>query len=171
MFYDRGVAVFDLEKITSASQFMSGTIDAVTPSGITILGASNTETPNAKFIPDFIVSASMDNVIDHLCACRFQSGSSTAITFQNTTNINSTLMFCELDADEFNYSSNPTYTDSNNRIVVIDAGQEEVQTSFSFITGIGLYDANSNLLASAKVSRPIEKNNERKLTLRVRLDY
>ena len=35
------------------------------------------------------------------------------ITFQNATNINSTLIFCRASADEFNYSSNPTDTDSD----------------------------------------------------------
>lgn len=53
----------------------------------------------------------------------------------------------------------------------IEPGQEDVQTSFTFITSVGLYDANDNLLAVAKVSRPIEKNNERDLTLRLRIDF
>lgn len=172
MFYDRGVAVFDLEKITSASQFMSGTIDAMSPLGLTVLGGASTETwKRSKFSPDFLVSASIDNVIDHLCYSRFGSGNATAITFQNITNINSTLIFCRAAADEFNYSSNPTYIDSDNRIVVIDNGQEDTQQSFTFITSVGLYDANDNLLAVAKLSRPVEKSPERDLTLRIRLDF
>ena len=172
MFYDRGVAVFDLEKITSGSQFVSGTIDAMSSTGQLILGAVGTETAlKSKFIPDFITSASIDNIVDHLCGARFQSGSLTACAFQNVTNINSTLYFCRASADEFNYSSNPTYVDSSNKIVVIDAGQEDVQTAFSFVTGVGLYSANNELLASGKVSRPIEKSNERDLTLRLRIDY
>lgn len=77
----------------------------------------------------------------------------------------------QIGADEFNYSSNPTYTDSSNRIVVIDPGQEETQRSFTFITGVGLYDAYNNLLAVGKVSRPIYKSPERPLTLVGRLDF
>lgn len=172
LFYDRGIAILDLEKITSASQFVSGTIDAMTPTGLLILGATGTETAKtSKFIPDFIVSASIDNIVDNICSTRFSSGSQTAIAFQNTTNINSTLIFCRASADEFNYSSNPTFTDSNNRIVVIDAGQEDVQQTFTFVTSVGLYDANDNLLAVAKLSRPVEKSPERDLTFRVRLDF
>lgn len=172
VFYDRGIAILDLNKITSASQYMSGTIDAMNTLGWTSLGGAGTETESqAKFIPDFIVSASIDNVIDHLAGCRFQSGSLTAMTFQNITNINSTLIFCRAAADEFNYSSNPSYVDSNNRIVVIDEGQEDTQQSFTFITSVGLYDANDNLLAVAKLSRPVEKNPERDTTLRIRLDF
>lgn len=172
LFYDRGIAVMDLEKITSASQFVSGNIDAMSPTGLTVLGGPGTETSGfSKFIPDFIVSASIDNVVDHICAARFSSGSQTAITFQNTTNINSTLVFCRASADEFNYSSNPTFTDSQNRIVVIDSGQEDTQQTFTFVTSVGLYDPNDNLLAVAKLSRPVEKSPERDLTFRVRLDF
>jgi hypothetical protein len=172
MFYDRGVLVLDLAKVTSGSQFVSGTIDAMAPLGNQVLGSKGTQTQFAsKFIPDFVVSGSLDNIIDHVASCRMGSGSQTAITFQNVTNINSTLIFCRAEADEFNYSSNPTYTDSSNRIVVIDVGQEDTQQSFTYISSIGLYDANDNLLAIAKVSRPIQKSPDRDLTFRVRLDF
>jgi len=117
------------------------------------------------------VSASIDNIVDNICSTRFSSGSLTAITFQNTTNINSTLVFCRAAADEFNYSSNPTFTDDANRIVVIDVGQEDVQQTFTFVTSVGLYDPNDNLLAVAKLSRPVEKSPERDLTFRIRLDF
>jgi hypothetical protein len=127
--------------------------------------------PYARFVPDFLVSGSIDNIVDHFATCRFQSGSLTAITFQNVTTINSTLIFCRATADEFNYSANPTYVDEENRIVVIDEGQEDTQRSFTFPTTVGMYDANDNLLAVAKLSRPIEKNDEKDITIRVRLDF
>ena len=73
--------------------------------------------------------------------------------------------------DGFRVSDDSTYVDGDNRIVVIDSGQEDVQTSFTFITSVGLYDVNDNCLAVAKLSRPVEKNSERDLTLRVRLDF
>ena len=186
MFYDRGILVLDLEKVTSGSQFMSGTIDAMNGGGpapggaptytispgTMVLGGAGSETQfESKFIPDFIVSGSIDNVVDHIAACRFGSSTSTAITFQNITNINSTLIFCRAAADEFNYSSNPTYTDTTNRIVCIDQGQEDTQQSFTYITSIGMYDANDNLLAVAQLSRPIQKNTSRDLTFTVRLDF
>jgi hypothetical protein len=106
-----------------------------------------------------------------LCSTRFTASNETAVTFQNVTNINSTIFFCRAAADEFNYSSNPTFTDENNRIVVIDPGQEVEQKSFTFITSVGMYDANNNLLSVAKVSRPVYKDDERDLTLRIRLDF
>lgn len=173
IFYDRGICVFDLAKITSGSQFMTGSIGAMSPSGRLVLGGVGTETNRtAKFIPDFITSGSIDDIVDHLCYSRFSSGSLTAVTFQNQTNINSTLYFCRAAADEFNYSSNPTYVDTNtNRIVVIDQNAQDVQQSFTYVTSVGLYDANDNLLAVAKLSRPVEKNSERDLTFRIKLDF
>ena len=50
-------------------------------------------------------------------------------------------------------------------------GQEDIEKSFAFVTTVGLYDANEELLAVAKMSRPIEKNDEKDLTFRVRLDF
>jgi len=191
IFYDTGTVILNVARIISASQPVSGVIDAMragavsdVPTGRTVIGlgggtpaASPTSpwigsvNPNAMFMPDLMVSASIDDIVDHFMSARFSSGSLTAATFQNNTNINSTLLFCRATADEFNYSSNPTYTNSSNRIVVIDEGQEDVQRSFSFLTTVGLYDANDNLLAVAKLSRPIEKNDEKDLTVRIRLDF
>ena len=179
LFNDRGIVVLDLAKIISGSQHVSGTIDAMNATAaagfqagqIDIGGPDRSGNSRAKFIPDFLTSGSIDNIIDHFASTRFSSGTETAATFQNITNINSTLFFARSTADEFNYSANPTYVDSNNRIVVIDEGQEDTQRSFCFITSIGLYDLNNNLLAVAKTSRPIEKNDEKDMTLRVRLDF
>ncbi len=125
----------------------------------------------AKYIPGLFVSASIDQILDHFATCRFQSGTLTAMTFQNVTTINSTLIFCRATADEFNYSTNPTFTDTTGRIRVVDQGQEDTQRSFTFPTTIGLHDEFGNLLAVAKLSRPIEKNDERDVTFRVRLDF
>jgi len=179
IFYDQGVAVLDASKVMAGKQPVSGVIDAMSDSsqgaassGKTVIGGpANQANANAFFIPDFFTSASIDNIVDHLASSRFQSGSLTATTFQNVTNINSTLIFCRATADEFNYSSNPTYTDAENRIVVIDEGSEDTQRSFTFPTTVGLYDANDNLLAVAKMSRPVEKNDEKDLTVRIRLDF
>ena len=92
---------------------------------------------------------------------------------QNRTGINSSLYFCRASADEFNYSSNPTFLDANGNINVIDvaARQDGSQKSFTFVTKVGLHDAEGNLLAVAKLSRPVEKNSEKDITFRVRLDF
>jgi len=178
LYYDYGIAVLDVQKITSSSQFMSGTIDGMTPTGQLVLGGVGTETnTSAKLVPDLMVSASVDNIIDHFCYSRFGNSSNTAITFQNITNINSSLIFCRALPDDFNFSSNPTYVESAGttnagRIVIYDpALPDEVQETFAYVTTIGLYDATGGLLAVAKLSRPVEKSAGRDLTFRVRLDF
>jgi len=163
MFYQKGVAVIDLERALDSNQHMSGTFGAVGLTGVAAMSAS--------FVPHFVASASMDTILDHVATARFGSGSNTFLTFQNNTKINSTLVFCRATADEFNYSSNPSYTDSEGRIVVIDESEQGSQKSFAFVSSIGLYDANEELLATAKLSRPVEKNDEKDLTFRVRLDF
>ena len=172
LFYQQGIAVLDLAKITSGSQKMSGSIQAVGNTAGTIKMATTGEgNATAKFIPDFLVSGSIDDIVKHVSTVRFGSGSQTFLTFQNNTQINSTLVFCRATADEFNYSSNPTYVDSNGRIKVIDEGQGGLQKAFSFVSTVGLYDASEQLIAVAKLSRPVEKNDEKDLTFRVRLDF
>lgn len=162
MFIDKGICVLDMARAFDQSVLISGSIKAMSVSGFNTVNAS---------LLKFAVSGSIDEVVDHICSTRFSGSAATAITFQNVTNINSTIYFTRLAADEFNYSSNPTFTDEDSRIVVIDKGQEETQRSFTFITSIGLYDANDNLLAVGKTSRPILKQDDRDLTLKSRIDY
>lgn len=121
--------------------------------------------------PYFWTSGSIDNIIDHVCTTRFGNDAGTAITFQNATEINSTIYFIRAQPDEFNYSSNPTYVDGTGNIVVTEDSVNSLQKPFSYITTVGLYGDYDDLLAIAKVSRPIEKNDEKDLTIRVRLDF
>jgi hypothetical protein len=186
MWYDHGICVLDMGKVFCGDQHMSGTLSAVTNAapdifsvGTTLLGYGGepvdsrgySSNVSASFIPDFVVSASIDTIVDHVASTRFGSGSFTATTFQNVTNINSTLIFCRATADEFNYSSNPTFRNSNGELVVIDPGDDTGQRTFTFVTTVGLYNSNNELLAVAKLSRPVEKNDEKDLTTRVRLDF
>jgi hypothetical protein len=89
------------------------------------------------------------------------------LSFNNTTELNSTIYFCRASHNEFNYSSNPTYI-SDSKIVVKDTSLDQ---PVSYITTVGLYSANNELLAVGKVSEPIKKTPDNELTLRVRLDY
>lgn len=162
LYLDRGIAVLDTQRIFDVQGQFTGSINAVNASGFTSFSGSFNQ---------FLVSASVDNIIDHVCSVRFSSSNATALAFENETKIFSTLFFCNFGADEFNYSSNPTYTDDNNRIVVIDPGQEDSQKSFAFITGIGGYDAYDNLLWVAKLGRPALKDSQRDFNVKIRLDH
>lgn len=169
IWHDQGIVVLDVSRIFNVTQSISGTINSVITATQPFFGSllsSSVNKLNALFY-----SASVDDILDHVCSTRFIGSDATVMAFQNQTNINSSVYFCNFGADRFNYSSNPTYTDDDGRIVVIDAGQEDIQRSFTFITSIGLYDSDNNLLAVAKSSRPILKNFQRSYTVKVRLDY
>ena len=75
--------------------------------------------------------------------------------------------FCRVNHNEFNYSSNPTYLSSSKLVVKNEAKDLPV----SYITTVGLYSADNELLAVAKLSEPLKKDPTTELTLRVRLDY
>lgn len=170
IWHDQGIVVLDSSRVFDVTQSLSGTIQTVAslaePFTGSLLSSSLYGSTGSLFY-----RASVDDVLDYVCSTRFTGSDATVMAFQNQTNINSSVYFCKFSADRFNYSSNPTYTDNDGRIVVIDPGQEDIQRSFTFITSIGLYDADNNLLAVAKTSRPILKNAQREYTVKVRLDY
>jgi hypothetical protein len=89
------------------------------------------------------------------------------IDFNNTIELNSTIYFCRVGHSEFNYSSNPTYV-SGSRLVVKNQASD---LPLTYITTIGLYSPDNELMAVAKLSEPIRKDPNTELTLRVRLDY
>lgn len=89
------------------------------------------------------------------------------IQFNNTTELNSTVYFCRANHNEFNYSSNPTYVNSSKIRVKTQATDDPV----SYITTVGLYNDNNELMATAKLSEPLKKTPSTEYTIRVRLDY
>ncbi len=89
------------------------------------------------------------------------------ISFNNTTEINSTVYFCRAPANKFNYSSNPTYL-TGSKIRVKSLAQDN---PISYVTTVGLYNSANELLAVAKLSEPLKKSSDNELTIRVRLDY
>jgi hypothetical protein len=91
----------------------------------------------------------------------------TNVSFNNTTELNSTIYFCRVNHNDFNYSSNPTYLDGSKLRVKTMAADAPV----SYLTTVGLYSADNELLAVAKLSEPLRKSSDTELTLRVRLDY
>lgn len=83
--------------------------------------------------------------------------------------IEQTYYFVRVDNSEFNYSNNPTYKNNANEGKIN-------QSSFQFepvtyVTSIGLYDDDGNLLAVAKLSKPIQKSLTSELSITVKLEY
>jgi hypothetical protein len=63
--------------------------------------------------------------------------------------------FCRADFNEFNNSTNYTYTSGSNGYLKYDYFAKEPQ---SFITTVGLYNKQKELLAVGKLRKPIRKN-------------
>ena len=89
-------------------------------------------------------------------------------SFQNTTELNSTIYFCRASNNEYNYSSNQTYL-SESKIQV--KNDNVAQPPVAYVTTVGLYSADNELLAVAKLSEPLKKDPSSELIFRVRLDY
>ena len=89
------------------------------------------------------------------------------IQFNNTTELNSTVYFCRANHNDFNYSANPTYLTASKIVVKNNSTDSPV----SYATTVGLYSADNELLAVAKLSEPLKKDPSTEFTLRVRLDY
>ncbi len=89
------------------------------------------------------------------------------IQFNNTTELNSTVYFCRVNHNEFNYSSNPTYTEDSRVRVKTQSTDEPV----AYITTVGLYNDRNELLATAKLSEALKKSPSTEFTIRARLDY
>ena len=90
------------------------------------------------------------------------------LDFNNTTELNSTIYFCRANTQDYNYSANPTYLDASEiRVKNNNAKAQPV----AYITTVGLYGSDNELLAVAKLSEPLKKSPSNEITLRVRLDY
>jgi len=181
IYYDKGILVLDAERVFDKDQVIRGLIDSTSLSGESLdasdagnglpaLGALAATAGQTAFqgalYPNLWVSGTVDQVVDHICDSRFGTGTLSSIAFRNETVINSSLIFCRAAPTQLNYSSNPTYKNSNGDIIALNGTEP-----FSFVTTVGLYDAEGFLLAVAKTSRPIEKNTETDLSIRIRLDY
>lgn len=134
-----------------------------------VFGNENTFMNDAGDTMESLITGSTIDVVSDAIRHRVEN-----ISFNNTTELNSSIYFCRATAGEFNYSSNPTYIDqTTNKIRVKATGgsRESENSPVSYITTVGLYSHDNELLAVAKLSEPIKKTNASDLTLRVRLDY
>ena len=89
------------------------------------------------------------------------------LQFNNTVELNSTVYFCRINHNEFNYSTNPTYLSGSK----IRVKTQSSDMPLAYITSVGLYNDSNELVAVAKLSEPLKKSNDNEFTLRVRLDY
>jgi hypothetical protein len=93
-------------------------------------------------------------------------GASFTINSQET--ITSDYIFVRPRSAEYNYSENPSYISGSTGEVIYPYFINNPQT---YITTIGLYNDTNELLAVAKLSRPLLKNFTKEALLRIKIDF
>lgn len=86
---------------------------------------------------------------------------------QSEETISSNFIFVRARNSEFNYSTNPSVTTGSGELL----HNVMINTPQSYITAVGLYNDNNDLLAVAKLSRPLLKDFTKESLIRIKLDY
>jgi hypothetical protein len=81
--------------------------------------------------------------------------------------ISSNYIFVRSRNSEFNYTENPTFIDGVGEVIY----KNYINNPQTYITTVGLYNDRNELLAVAKLSRPILKDFTKESLLRVKLDF
>ena len=82
--------------------------------------------------------------------------------------ITSDFIFVRPRSSEYNYSENPSFISGSTGEVLFPSFINNPQT---YITTVGLYNDNNELLAVAKLSRPLPKDFTKEALIRVKLDF
>lgn len=94
------------------------------------------------------------------------SGASFTINSQET--ITSDFIFIRSRNSEFNYSENPSFISGSTGEVIYSSFINNPQT---YVTTVGLYNDSNELVAVAKLSRPLTKDFTKESLIRVKLDF
>jgi hypothetical protein len=133
---------------------------------IIILNASSSATVNLRnyFAPLTTATSSAQNNHIKLFNSIVAGG---GMKLQSEETVSSTYFFTRVKNNEFNYTSNPSIIDDNGNLIyttLIDNPQ-------TYITSVGMYNDNNELLAVAKLSRPLTKDFTKEALIRIKLDY
>ena len=87
---------------------------------------------------------------------------------RNSEKVTSTHYFVRIKNAEYNFSNNPSYTTGSDGLIQQSTfiGDPKV-----YITTVGLYSNQQELLAVAKLSKPLLKSFQREALIRVKLDF
>ncbi len=152
LYYQAGIAV------VSGSIFMKASDGGILSN--TLIGNVTMDATGRNF-KQLITGSSISGAADAIRARMYN------MQFNNTVELNSTIYFCRANHNEFNYSANPTYLSGS----TINVKTDSTNPPLSYITTVGLYSADNQLLAVGKLSEPLKKDPTVELTLRTRLDY
>jgi len=154
IYYQAGVVVLSgsLFTLSGSGGILSSSVDG---------GGSAIDFGDGFTFSDALTGSSISSSANLLRA-RIQN-----IQFNNTVELNSSIYFCRINHNEYNYSANPTYLSQSQ----IRVKQESSDSPVAYVTTVGLYSADNQLLAVGKLSEPLRKDPTIEYTLRARLDY
>jgi hypothetical protein len=130
--------------------------------GFIVLDASGSLTPYIS--ASSLGTSSVSN--NHLRLFRsIASGSSFQLQSQET--VSSRFFFTRVKNGDFNYTTNPSIIDANGNLLFTTL----INNPQTFITTVGMYNDNNELLAVAKLSKPLVKDFTKEALIRIKLDY
>lgn len=91
----------------------------------------------------------------------------TSISAKSQETIHSKLVYVRVKNSEFNYTTNPSIIDSTGSFIYPDL----IQNPQTYITTVGFLNDDGDLLAVAKVSKPIPKDFTKEALITVKLDF
>ena len=180
------ITLIDDSSIATATVGSSGRVYNIVSGSLTS-GVYNTASPvyYGKFYPDHGVMILDGNRLDqvltfdtnvtsdsegnnHFALFHSVSGSSAGFQARNSQKITSAHYFVRVKNGQYNFSNNPSFiTGSDGQI----AQSTFIGDPKTYITTVGLYNDNQELLAVAKLSQPLLKSFSREALIRVKLDY
>ena len=89
-------------------------------------------------------------------------------TLNSDETLSSDYVFVRATNSNYNYSTNPSFISGSTGTVIFP---EFIQNPQTYITTVGLYNTTNDLLAVAKLSRPLPKDFTKELLVRVKLDF
>lgn len=99
---------------------------------------------------------------------RAPAGDDFGLQARSSEQVKSTYYFVRVKNGEYNYSNNPTFTSGSLGQLRYSTFINDPQT---YITTVGLYNSRRELLAVAKLSRPLLKSFTREALIKVKLDF
>jgi hypothetical protein len=134
--------------------------------GVVILNAPalNLASPEGINLNCTINDNSPDLNIDKLYSAIYTGANSDALSEET---VSSNYIFVRVRNSEFNYSTNPSNITGSGEL----RHSVMVNTPQAYITTVGLYNDSNDLVAVAKLSKPLLKDFTKEALVRIKLDY